>query len=143
MGPLSRSLVRDLVSAIEQQDTERVGHLLSMGVPPDAIDIHSSWSPLHASVVYSPTLLAPLLAHTHNPDGPQVLGGTPLSYVVHELGEEPSPERKQQLLGALELLLQAGANPKCGASDQTALELSRLYGLCDVEALLLKRATYG
>jgi hypothetical protein len=143
MDPLSRSLLVDLVSATEQGDAERVRDLLSIGVPPDVIDIESRWSALHASVIHNPMLLATLLGHTRNPDGPRVLGGTPLSYAVHELGEKPNPERKQQLLRAIELLLQSGADPTCGASDQSALELSRLYGMPDVEALLVQPETKG
>jgi hypothetical protein len=137
MNPLSASLLSDLVSATERADVEHVRELLSLGVRPDLIDMMSGWSALHSSVLHCPLLLATLLEYTAAPDEPQVMGGTPLSYVVHELGENPDPQRRQQLLDAINLLLRAGANPKCGGADQTALALARLYKMPDVENFLL------
>jgi len=65
---------------------------------------------------------------------------TPLSEVVHELAEQPDAERKQRLFEAIDLLLRAGANPRSGVSDQSPLELARLYSMPEVEqALLAKR----
>lgn len=136
MNPLSASLVSDLVSATERGDSEHVRELLLRGAKPDVIDMTSGWSALHSSVLHCPLLLATLLEYTTAPDAPQVMGGTPLSYVVHELGENPDPQRRQQLFDAINLLLRAGANPKCGGPDQAALELARLYKMPEVESVL-------
>jgi hypothetical protein len=138
MNSLQRSLLSDLVAVTVQGDAEQVRRLLSLGVRPDAIDKSSGWSALHASVLHNPSLLPTLLKFTETPDSPLVMGGTPLSYVVHELGENPDPDRRQSLFEAIGLLMHAGANPQCGGSDQTALELARLYKMPEVEALLLK-----
>lgn len=139
MDPLNASLLTDLVSATEQGDVEHVRRLLALGVRPDVIDLSSGWSALHSSVLHSPLLLPTLLEYTANPDAPQVMGGTPLSYVIHELGEQPDTKRKQQLFEAIDVLLQAGASPNVGGNDQTALELARLYKMPDVENALLAR----
>ena len=140
MDPLSDSLLIDLVSATEQGDVEHVRRLLALGVRPDVIEHSSGWSALHKSVLHDPRLLPTLLEYTANPDAPQVMGGTALSYVVHELGENPDDNRKQQLFEAIEVLLHAGANPQTGAPDQTALELAALYNMPDVyDALLAQR----
>jgi ankyrin repeat protein len=136
IDPLNDALLADLVSATKQGDAEQVRLLLGLGVRPDVVDHISGWSALHMSVLYNPLLLPTLLEHTSNPDLPKVMGGTPLSYVVHELGEKPDAERRQELFEAIALLLQAGANPKSGATDQTAIELARLYHMPDVEAAL-------
>lgn len=77
-----------------------------------------------------------LLRYWDDPDRPKVFGGTALSYAIHELGNSPAPEKREALLGAVRSLLAAGAGPKVGASDQTALGLVRLYRLKDVEPLL-------
>ena len=137
MGPVSASLLSDLVHATEHGDVEHVRRLLALGVRPDVIDLSSGWSALHSSVLHNPLLLPTLLEYTADPNAPQVMGGTPLSYVVHELGEHPDAGRKQKLLDAIDLLLRAGADPKGGGGDQTALELARLYKMSDVENALL------
>src|SRR6185369_1425052 len=110
---------------------------LGLGVRPDVIDRSSGWSALHKSVLYNPLLLPTLLEHTADPDAPKVMGGTPLSYVVHELAEKPDDQRKQQLFEVVTLLLRAGASAESGAVDQTPLELARLYRMPDVEAALV------
>ncbi|MGB6030297.1 hypothetical protein ACVCL3_05160 [Rhodanobacter sp. UC4437_H4] len=138
MDPLDQSLLMDLVLAIKDGEEERVHQLLTLGVPPDRIDKSSGWSALHASVLYNTVFLPALLQRTLNPDAPTVLGGTALSYAVHELGENPSIERQRQLHDAIGLLRRSGANPKFGGPDQSALELSRLYRMPDVEQLLLQ-----
>ena len=143
MNPLDRPLLIDLVAAVEQGDEDHARQLLALGVRPDVIESTSGWSALHASILHAPSLLPLLLAHSAEPDGPQVLGGTPLSYVVHELGERPDAPRRQQLFEAMDLLLAAGADPMCGGSNQSALELSRLYRMPDVEAWLLKNSRAG
>lgn len=132
MELLAASLLRDLVSAVTHGDVEQVELLLDQGVPPDVIDQASGWSALHAAVL----LLEVLLAFARSPDAPEVMGGTPMSYVLHELGEPVSPARRDELLGALASLLAAGASPRAGGVDQTPLELARLYRLRDVESLL-------
>ena len=137
MDPLSASVLIDLVSAAGQSDVEHVRRLLALGVRPDVIETRSGWSALHSSVLHNPPLLPTLLEYTDDPDAPLVMGGTPLSYVVHELAEHPDDKRKQQLFEAIEVLLQAGANPACGAADQTPLELARLYRRPDIEDALL------
>lgn len=137
MDLLSSLLVPDLVSATERGDSERMRELLMRGAKPEVIDRSTGWSALHSSVIHCPWLLATLLEYTSAPDEPQVGGGTPLSYVVHELGESPDLKRRLQLFVAVQILLRAGANPKCGGPDQTALGLARLYKMPDVEKVLL------
>ena len=136
MDPLSQSLLQDLISATRLGDLEAIERLLALGVRPNVIDIHSRLSALHAAVMYQVGTLELLLRHCDDPDRPTILGGTALSYAIHELGESPPPEKREALLGAIKALLEAGANPRYGAADQTALELVRLYGLKDVESLL-------
>ncbi|SFK96736.1 ankyrin repeat domain-containing protein [Lysobacter sp. cf310] len=136
MELLAASLLRDLVSAVTQGDAEQVELLLVRGVPPDVIDQAAGWSALHAAVLHNPQLLKVLLAFARSPDAPEVMGGTPMSYVLHELGEAASPARRDELLMALASLLAAGASPRAGGVDQTPLELARLYRLRDIESLL-------
>ena len=136
MNPLNPSLLSDLVASTVQGDFEHVQRLLSLGVPPDVIDLSSGWSALHACVLHHPSHLESLLASSTDPDAPWVAGGTPLSYVVHELGEQPDENRRLQLLHAIELLLKAGANPKCGESDQTAVSLAVQYQMPEVLSAL-------
>jgi ankyrin repeat protein len=137
MDPLSDSLLVDLVSATKRGDVEHIRRLLALGASPHVIEPESGWSALHTSVLYNPLLLPTLLEYTADPDAPWVMGGTPLSYVVHELAEDPDDKRKQELFEAIAVLVQAGANPECGGADQTALELARLYGRRDIEDALL------
>ena len=138
--PLVRSLLQDLVLAVTEGDAEHVQTLLLQGVRPDIIDLASAWSALHAAVLSNVKALDTLLPFARSVDGPRVGGATPLSYVVHELGESPSPERRKDLLDALKTLLAAGANPRAGAPDQSALELASLYGFPDVESMLMEAA---
>ena len=135
---LRRSLLQDLVSAVTRGDSEHVQTLLLQGVRPDIIDLASGWSALHAAVLYNVKALDTLLPYARSLDGPQVMGGTPLSYVVHELKESPSPERSKDLMDALKTLLAAGANPRAGGPDQSALELAWLYGFGDIESMLME-----
>jgi len=137
MDSLTRSLLHDLVAATEVGNVEAMQTLLTPGVRPDIVDIHSGWSALHAAVLsLHPGTLEQLLRHCDNPDRPTVGGGTALSYAIHELGESPAAQKRAALLAAVQNLLAAGADPKAGAPDQTALELVRMYRLDDVEPLL-------
>lgn len=137
MSLLGALLVPDLVSATERGESARVRELLLRGAKPDVIDGVTGWSALHSSILHCPWLLATLLEYTTAPDEPKVGGGTPLSYVVHELGENPEPMRRQHLFAAIHLLLRAGANPQCGGPDQTAIGLARLYKMPEIEKVLL------
>jgi hypothetical protein len=137
MDPLGDSLLFDLVSATKDGDVEHVRRLLALGVRPDRIEHQSGWSALHLSVLHQPSLLPILLEHTATPDAPWVMGGTALSYVVHELAEHPAAARKAQLLEAMDVLLRAGAEPGGGDGDQSPFALARIYGLRDVEEILL------
>lgn len=137
MDPLGDSLLIDLVSATEAGDAEQVRRLLALGVRPDLIEHRSHWSALHVSVIHNPSLVPILLEYTRTPDLPQVMGGTPLSYVVQELAGHPDAGRRQQLFQAMDTLLKAGADPAGGQNDQSPFALSRLYGLHDVEDALL------
>lgn len=138
MNPLNIALHSDLVLATKAGDTQRATELLSIGVRPDIVDSSSGWSALHAAVVFNTDSLGVLLEHCIDPDGPKVGGGTPLSYVIHELGENPGANRRQRLIDALNMLLSAGASPSAGGPDQTALELVRLYRLPDIELILMR-----
>jgi ankyrin repeat protein len=138
MTPFERSRIADLVAATKRGDVEYVDQLLAQGVRPDVIDLASGWSALHAAVLSAPELLPALLEYSADPDRPMVMGGTPLSYVIHELAEKPSDDRRQKLVGALHVLLDAGANPSAGAPDQSAHELAHLYGLDEIKPLLVK-----
>ncbi|MCM5682459.1 hypothetical protein M8A51_23265 [Schlegelella sp. S2-27] len=137
MDPLAATRVADLVSAVEQGDAEYIDRMLALQVQVDEPDVLTGNSALHAAVLYHLELLPALLKHAANPDALDVGGATPLSCVLHELGEGPVGARRQQLVEAAAHLLHAGADPRAGASDQSALELARLYELPDVEALLV------
>ena len=141
MDPLNRLLLQDLVSATKSGSEEQLVKLLSMGVQPNVVDSSSGWSALHAAVLFNLGSLPMLLRHCTEPDVPTVGGGTPLAYVVHELGENPAPGRSQELVAAIEMLLSAGARPGAGVGDQTPLELARLYRLSDVQVLLERRGS--
>lgn len=137
MDSLSQSLLQDLVAATDIGNVDAMQTLLTRGVRPDIVDTHSGWSALHAAVLsLHPGTLELLLRHCDNPDRPTVGGGTALSYAIHELGESPASEKREALLAAVQKLLAAGADPKAGASDQTPLELVRMYQLDDIEPLL-------
>ena len=136
MDPLSTSLLLDLLAATEDGNVAEMRRLLALGVKPDVAAPSSKWSALHTCILYNPSLLPILLEYTSAPDSPWVMGGTPLSYVVHELGENPSTERRQELFQAISLLLRAGADPRCGGSDQSPLYLSRMYEMPEVEMAL-------
>lgn len=140
MNPLDKAFLSDLVLATKAGNTPRVTELLSIGVRPDIVDASSGWSALHAAVVFNSDSLSVLLEHCIDADGPKVGGGTPLSYVIHELGENPSTNRRQRLIDALNMLLRAGASPSVGGPDQTALELVRLYQLPEIEVMLMGSA---
>lgn len=114
--------------------------LLELRVQPDMLDIGSGYGALHAAAIFAPNLLPVLLPHSVHPDKAGVLGGTALSYVVHELGECPDAERQKSLLHAAELLLKSGAKPWIQNADQSLLSLARAYDLPDVEELLLHYA---
>jgi hypothetical protein len=137
VNPLADSLLFDLVSSTQAGDEEQVRRLLSLGVRPDLIEHQSGWSALHASVLHNPSLLPVLLEHTATPDLPKVMGGTALSYVVHELAEHPDADRKSQLLEAMDVLLRAGAEPGGGEAGQSPFTLARIYGLRDVEEVFV------
>jgi ankyrin repeat protein len=141
MDSLNRSRIMDLVSATQRGDVAWMNQLLALDVRPEEIDLSSGLSALHAAVLFKPENLPTLLAHCRNPDYPRVMGGTPLSYIVHELGDQPNAARRNALLKAMNQLLRVGASPHAGGSDQTPLELARLYGLRDVEALLIEGAS--
>jgi hypothetical protein len=129
--------LQDLVAATQIGNVEAMHTLLKRGVRPDVVDIHSGWSALHAAVLsLHPGTLELLLRHCDNPDGPTVGGGTALSYAIHELGESPASEKRKALVTAVHNLLAAGADPKAGAPNQTALELVQMYRLDDIEPLL-------
>lgn len=139
MDPLVTSRIADLVSAVEQGDAEFVNKLLALRAQVDVPDLLTGNTALHAAVLCHVELLPALLKHARNPDAPDAGGATPLSCVVHELADAADPARRQRLIDAAERLLNAGADPGAGASDQSALELARLYELSDVEALLCRR----
>jgi hypothetical protein len=128
------SLLKDLVEAVTSRDDTQVDRLLLLGVPPDVIEPGGTWSALHAAVLFNVQVLPKLLSYSRDPDAPQVLGGTPLSYVVHALGEKPDSERKAELFVAMQLLKDRGASALAGGADQRPIELARLYGMPDVEA---------
>jgi hypothetical protein len=92
--------------------------------------------PLRA-VVKRKSFVRQLLAHVAHPDREEVFRTTPLSYVIHELGDGPAEPKRTQLVAVVRSLLEAGANPR-GGSDrhQTPLALAREYGMEDVSALL-------
>jgi ankyrin repeat protein len=137
MDSLSRSLLQDLVAATKVGDVEAMQTLLTRGARSDIVDTDSGWSALHAAVLFlHPGTLELLLRHCDNPDRAMVGGGTALSYAIHELGESPASEKREALLAAVQNLLAAGADPKVGGPDQTALELVRMYRLADIEPLL-------
>jgi hypothetical protein len=137
MESFENSRVADLVSAIQQNDEQRVNMLLELRVQPDTVDIGSGYSALHAAAVFAPNILPVLLPHCAHPDSAVVMGGTALSYVVHELGECPDAERQKALLNAAEQLLKSGAKPWIKDTDQSPMSLARAYNLPDVEELLL------
>ena len=141
MDPLAATRVADLVSAVEQGDAEYVNKMLALRVQVDEPDVLTGNSALHAAVLYHVELLPALLKQAGNPDALDAGGATALSCVVHELSDAPEAARRQQLMEAAARLLDAGADPRAGASDQAALELARLYELADVEALLMNACT--
>ena len=138
MDPLAATRVADLVSAVEHGDADYVNKMLALHAPVDAADVLTGNSALHAAVLYHVELLPELLKHADNPDALDIGGATPLSCVVHELSDTSDASRRQQLVDAATHLLRAGADPRAGASDQSALELARLYELPEVEALLVR-----
>ena len=139
MDPLAATRVADLVSAVEQGDADYVNKMLAVHAHVDEADVLTGNSALHAAVLHHVELLPALLEHAGNPDALDAAGATPLSYVVHELGDAPDAARRRQLVDAATRLLRAGADPRAGASDQSALELARLYELPEIEALLMHK----
>ena len=133
MSVVSDSLLKDLIAAVKSRDDAHIDCLLSLGVSPDVIEPGDTWSALHAAVIFNIGALPKLLSHSRDPDAPQVLGGTPLSYVVHELGEKPEPARRAELFVAMRLLKDKGASALAGGPDQRPMELARLYEMPDVE----------
>jgi hypothetical protein len=151
--PLRRSLLMDLIDAVSSGSVDDVQRLLAAGV---AVDVefpapggapHPAYSALHAAAFRAdPQILEILLSHCQDPDSARLGGATALAYVVHELGDLGSDpaiamSRRVSLVKALSMLLRAGADPMSGATDQRPLELARMYGLDDVEALLVQGRT--
>ena len=142
MDPLVTSRVADLVSAIEQGDADYVGKLLALRVRVDAPDLLTGNTALHTAVLFHVELLPMLLPHAEDLDALDVGGSTALACVVHEIADAADPARRQQLIDAAGQLLHAGADPRAGVSDQSALALARLYEMPDVEALLERGAMH-
>ena len=134
MDVLDRSLLIDLVSATKAGDLGRIRLLLDRGVRPDVVDSESGLSALHAAVMFHTEALEIMLPYARSLDR-AIIGGTALSYVVHEFADSKDEERRAELISALKVLLRAGANPQAGGADP-ALGLARLYNLPDLEALL-------
>lgn len=135
--PLADSFLRDLIEATRTGDLERMDHLLSSGIRPDARETISGDSALHAAMAHHPELVARLLPFAVDPDAPRAGIGTPLAHVVQELGENPPPAVRQKLLQAMKELLAAGADPWYRGTDYSPVELARLHELPEIEALLL------
>ena len=142
MDPLLTTRVADLVSAVEQGDADYVGKMLALRVRVDAPDLLTGNCALHAAVLFHLELLPMLLKHAQDPDALDAGGSTALACVVHEIADAQDAARRTQLVGAAEQLLRAGADPRAGVAEQSALVLARLYDMPDVEALLARGAEH-
>lgn len=138
MNTLNDSMLRDLVAAVTEKDTEGIRRLLALGVEPDRFDVVSGWSALHAAVAHFPKALTLLLRCTRDPDLPRVCGITPLASSVVELGEKPDPHRTKELILAIRLLLESGADPAGGGHDHSPLPLARRYDLPGIVEIFLE-----
>ena len=139
MDMILRSLLRDLVLAVEQNDREHVELLLSSSLWANAPDGFGRKSAFFAAVESGQLEMVHwLIEHMPHPDFPDIDIGnsTPLSYVIHELGEEHPPIIRQRWLAMMECLLEAGADPTAGTREGEPLVLSRLYGMKDIEKIL-------
>ncbi|MCY7338097.1 MAG: ankyrin repeat domain-containing protein [Chamaesiphon sp.] len=136
MDIILRSLLRDLVSAVEQNDREQIELLLSDGLQADVPDRFGVRTAFLAAVkAGNLEIVRWLIRDVHHPDLSDN-NNTPLSYVIHQLGEAPSPVIRQHWLEMMECLLEAGADPTAGDRDGKPIVLSRLYGMKDIEAIL-------
>lgn len=136
MDIILRSLLRDLVLAVEQNDREHVTLLLSNGLQADVPDGFGVLTAFRTAVevgnLEMVRWLIGAVSHSDLTDNKN----TPLSYVIHQLGENQTPEVLQNWLEIMECLLEAGADPKAGFQDEQPLIISRLYGMKDIEAIL-------
>jgi hypothetical protein len=136
MDIILRSLLRDLVSAVEQNDREQVELLLSNGLQADVPKEFGVRTAFLAAVeAGNLEIVRWLIKNGHHPDLSDN-NNTPLSYVIHQLGEAPSTVMRQHWLDMMECLLEAGADPTAGDRDGKPIVLSRLYGMKDIETIL-------
>jgi ankyrin repeat protein len=136
MDIIIRSLLRDLVSAVDQNDSEQVELLLSNGLQADVPDGFGVRTAFRAAVeAGNLEIVRWLIKDVHHPDLSDN-NNTPLSYVIHQLGEAPSQVMRQHWLEMMECLLEAGADPTAGDRDGKPIVLSCLYGMKDIKAIL-------
>ena len=92
MDIILSSLLRDLVLAVEQNDREHVTLLLSNGLQADVPDGFGVLTAFRTAVevgnLEMVRWLIGAVSHTDLTDNKN----TPLSYVVHQLGENQTPE---------------------------------------------------
>lgn len=138
MDIILRSLLRDLVLAVEQNDREHITLLLSKGLQADVPDGFGVLTAFRTAVeIGDLEMVRWLIGDVSHPDLTDNKN-TPLSYVVHQLGENKAPEIYQNWLKIMECLLEAGADPIAGFQDEQPLIISRLYGIEDIEVILKK-----
>ena len=136
MDIIFRSLLRDLVLAVEQNDREHVELLLSNSLRADVPDGFGVLTAFHAAVEAGNLEIVRWLIGCV--DRPDLFDNDrmPLSYVIHQLGEAPSLMMRQHWLQMMECLLEAGADPTAGNRDEQPIILSRLYDMKDIETIL-------
>lgn len=121
----------EIFEAIDQGDLQRFRSLLNDGAEPDSVRDRLAFTPLALAAVRGETdFVQALLAAGADPDGPVMMGLTPLALAVRSCRVDPA---------IIRMLVSAGAdiNAQSGA-NLSPVQVAIQFGRNDIAALLIE-----